>query len=145
VKLHLGHDEIVSKWVAQRIPHVSEFENMKTIGVMSDDDVPIGAVVYHEFRGNDIQMSCAAESKRWLSKGVLAALFDYPFNYLKCIRVTAMTPSRNIGTRSFLEKVGFIQEGIMRKGFIDDDCVVYGMLRNECKWIERDNHGQKLA
>lgn len=141
MRLHFGDEALVSAWVAQRIPHVESFGNSATLGVMDDHGLPLGAVVYHEFRGNDIQMSCAAESAGWLSRKVLKAIFRYPFVQLRCHRVTAMTPARNKHTREFLEKVGFKQEGLMRQGFIDDDCVVYGMLRDECKWIEGVNHG----
>jgi len=128
-------NKAIAKWVSDRIPHVSEFSNMMTIGVQSENGQPLGAVVYHEYRDNDIQMSCAADDKHWLSKKALEAIFRYPFSQLGCIRVTALTPSKNVHTRQFLERVGFTQEGIMRKGFCDDDCVVYGMLRDECKWI----------
>lgn len=141
MRLHFGDDALVSGWVAERISHVESFEGAVAIGVMDDHGSPLGAVVYHEFRGNDIQMSCAGENAAWLSRRVLRAIFSYPFVQLKCRRVTAMTPARNAHTRDFLERVGFRQEGVMRQGFIDDDCVVYGMLRDECKWIEGKNHG----
>lgn len=141
MKIHFGDDALVAEWVTQRIAHVDSFEGAKTLGVVGDDGSPLGAVVYHEFRGNDIQMSCAAESAAWLSRRILKAIFSYPFVQLKCRRVTAMTPAKNKHTRDFLEGVGFTQEGIMRQGFDSDDCVVYGMLREECKWIEGKNHG----
>lgn len=133
----------IADWVAERIPHVTGFEKMMTIGVMSNGGVPLGAVVYHDFRDKDIQLSCAADSCRWLSKAILTSIFAYPFRQLKCSRVTALAPARNGHTRRFLERLGFMQEGLMRQGFNDDDCVVYGMLRAECKWIERENHGQE--
>lgn len=131
----------IADWVAERIPHVTGFEKMMTIGVMSDSGAPLGAVVYHDFRDKDIQLSCAADSSQWLNRGVLGSIFAYPFKQLKCDRVTALAPFKNSHTRCFLERLGFQQEGVMRKGFNDDDCVVYGMLRDECKWIERENHG----
>jgi len=145
MKLFIAHDDIghesIAKWVCERIPHVESFSNMKTIGVMDETGNPLGAVVYHEYRDHDIQMSCAADSSRWLTRNILATIFEYPFSQLQCNRVTALTPLRNKHTRQFLEKTGFKQEGIMRRGFNDDDCVIYGMLREECKWIERENHG----
>lgn len=133
----------IADWVATRIAHVDAFEKMTTIGVTSDAGVPMGAVVYHDYRDADIQMSCAADNANWLSKSVLSAIFAYPFTQLNCARVTALTPSRNIHTRKFLERLGFVQEGLMRQGFIDDDCVIYGMLRTECKWIEGEYCGKK--
>lgn len=142
MNLVLGQDKAVADWVAARIPHVDEFEAMAAIGIRSSDGCDLGAVVYHEYRGNDIQMSCASEAKRWLSSGVLRALFSYPFKQLNVDRVTAFAPARNSHTRKFLERIGFKQEGIMRRGFPDDDCIVYGMLKEECNWIQEKKNGK---
>lgn len=131
---------MVADWVAGQIPHVSSFKDMAAIGV-ERDGVLVGGVVYHEFRGNDVQMSCAATSRRWLKEGFLRALFAYPFAQLGCDRVSSFAPKGNTHTRRFLEKLGFKEEGNMRRGFVGDDCILYGMLREECKWIKGINHG----
>lgn len=141
MRLYFGDHELVAEWVADHIPHVNGFERMTTIGVLDDSNKPLGAVVYHDYRAHDVQLSCAAVSPRWLSRAALEAIFKYPFDQLGVKRVTAMTPSRNVHTRQFLERAGFKQEGVMRNGFPDDDCVVYGMLRDECKWLSGGKHG----
>lgn len=140
MRLVLGQDARVADWVAERIVHVDGFSNMAAIGVARAGDL-VGGVVYHEYRGNDIQMSTAATSPGWLSEGILRALFAYPFITLKCDRVTAFTPKGSAHSRRFLEKLGFVEEGNMRRGFAGDDCIVYGMLKEECKWIKGFNHG----
>jgi len=141
LNLVLNRSDELAAWVARRIPHVDSFGQCAAIGVERGGEC-VGAVVYHEYRGNDIQLSCAATSPRWLSRAALRSIFAYPFIQLQVDRVTAFTPARARATRQFLESTGFIQEGIMRRGFDDDDCVVYGMLREECKWIEQgENHG----
>lgn len=140
MKLLYGCDENVSEWVAQRIPHMpTGFKDAKAIGVVSNDQL-IGAIVFHEYRVNDIQISVASISKRWLSKSILNAFFSYPFLQLGCDRVTSFIPKKNKQTREFVEGIGFKEEGNIRRGFLDDDCIVYGMLYEECKWI-KDNHG----
>lgn len=135
MNLVYGQDERVARWVVERIPHVESFSNMQAIGITAGDSL-IGGVVFHEYRGNDIQMSCASESPRWLTKRILRALFAYPFVQLGCDRVTAFCPAGNAHTRQFLERIGFSLEGVMRRGFITDDCALYGLLREECKWIK---------
>lgn len=134
--LVLGQDQAVASWAAARIPHVTDFGDCAAIGVRDEAGCDLGAVVFHEYRDNDIQMSCAADSPRWLNRSILRALFHYPFKQLQVERVTAFAPARNAHTRSFLARVGFVQEGVMRRGFQDDDCVIYGMLRDECAWIK---------
>ncbi len=138
--LVFGQDGKVADWVASQIDHVDGFIAYAAIGIERDGEL-VGGVVYHENRGNDIQISCAASKAHWLSQGSLRALFYYPFMQLKVDRMTAFTPSRSKGTRRFLSHLGFVQEGIMRQGFKGDDCIIYGMLRDECKWIKGLNHG----
>lgn len=140
MSLVLGRDAEVAEWVSARIPHVDSFKDMAAIGVERRGQL-IGGVVFHEYRGNDIQMSCAATDKSWLSEGVLRALFAYPFITLKCDRVSAFTPKGSTHTRQFLIRLGFIEEGNMRRGFQHDDCIIYGMLEEECKWIKGVMHG----
>ena len=132
-----GRDVEVAAWVAAQIPHMpTGFIDMKAIGVADAAGALIGGAVYHEFRGNDIQISCAAVSRRWLNKRFIKAMFVYPFIQLGCDRVTSCIPSRNAHTRRFIEGLGFKEEGSMRRGFIGDDCIIYGMLREECKYIK---------
>ena len=115
------------------------FGQCAAIGIEQDSKL-IAGVVYHAYSGgNDIQMSVAADSKRWLSRDVLRALFAYPFVQVRCDRVTALTMKSNRSTRKFLLGIGFDEEGNIRRGFRTDDCIVYGMLREECKWIRGKN------
>jgi RimJ/RimL family protein N-acetyltransferase len=139
VIVRCGNDNALGEWVASQIEHMpSGFKDFTALGVYEESDL-IAAVVYHEFRGNDIQMSVAASKKRWMSKRVLAALFAYPFDQIRCDRVTAMTPKNAASTRRFLLGVGFKEEGNLRRGFLRDDCIVYGMLREECRWLREKN------
>lgn len=132
----------MAAWVAQQIPHMpTGFKDMSAIGVMDERGELVGGVVYHEFRGNDIQMSCAATSRRWLTAKFLRAIFAYPFVQLGCDRATSCVPARNAHTRRFCEGFGFKQEGVMRRGFGGDDCVMYGLLKEECKFLKDTDHG----
>lgn len=141
MNLVFGRDAEVCAWVAGRIPHVDEFGPLAvSIGIERDGE-PVGGVVYHEYRGNDIQMSCASTTPKWLQNCILRALFRYPFEQLGCGRVTAFAPSGNRHTCQFLERLGFVREGVMRRGFEDDDCAIYGMLKEECKWIKERKNG----
>lgn len=136
IDLLYGQDQEVMEWVRDKIPHMDggTFSNFGAIGVTSNGAL-IGGVVYHEYKLTDIQMSGAAISKKWLSHYRLMKIFSYPFIQLGCRRVTMLVPLRNSETRNFVEGLGFKQEGVLRQAFLDGDCVVYGMLKQECKWI----------
>jgi RimJ/RimL family protein N-acetyltransferase len=65
-------------------------------------------------------------------------IFGYPFNQVGCRRLTATTEAKNQPVRAFLCHLGFREEGVIRQGFPTDDAVVYGMLRDECRWLARE-------
>lgn len=136
MKLLFGHDHLVTQWAAQRIPHVDEADNFGpcvAIGVVDDHGVIRAAAVYHgyqpRFRG--IEISFALESPRYLTRDVISGLLRYGFGQLQCLRVTAVTPLKATSTRRFLEKLGFKREGVLRRGFGNDDAVLYGLLAKE--------------
>jgi len=132
----LGEDKIVGEFVKKHIPHLY-LNSYTTIGILSDDKLIAGCVYHRNYADfGDIEMSIAAESPRWATKFNILALLDYPFNQLNCIRVTACSRGKNSRTRGFLEGIGFKQEGVIRRGFGDDDTIVYGMLKEEAgRWL----------
>jgi RimJ/RimL family protein N-acetyltransferase len=81
-------------------------------------------------------MHIAAEGKRWMNRQILFAAFDYPFNQLGVRRITGLVPGKNMQARGFDEHIGFRLEGVMRNALKDDDILVYGMLREECRWLD---------
>lgn len=78
--------EALKTYVARRIwPDGDEtFGECVCMGV-EIDGMPAGAVVYHDYnpRAGVIEMSAAADDKRWLSRDVLREMFDYPFKGLR--------------------------------------------------------------
>lgn len=130
-----GQDAEVADWVAKRAPHAENgFRDYVAIGIAERGEL-IAGVVYNEYRGHSIHVSMASSTPRWATRGNLLAIFAYPFVQLKCERMTAYTGRSMSHVRQFLERLGFQQEGIVRRGFADDDCVIYGMLKEECRWI----------
>ena len=62
----------------------------------------------------------------------------YPFVQLDCQRATVIVRKKNKRSRKFVEWLGFRQEGCCRRGFKDDDAIIYGLLREECRWIKEE-------
>ena len=143
----LGQSEAVANWVAEQISG-PERECMprfwyEAIGFLNKDQELVGGVVYFDYRGNDIE-AMAAGNGLWLTPLNLRAIFLYPFVQMNCRRMTAHAAKNNHKSRKFLTRLGFRLEGKRRQGMPDGtDRLTYGMLREECRWIEAD--GQKLS
>lgn len=137
-----GEDELVAEWVSLRLFGIhNQFNPCRALGVMRNNKI-IAGVVYNNYqtdnKGNPllIEMTIASIDKRWATRYNLGVLFGYPFAQLGLERVQALCSANNEGVQMFLEKVGFTREGLHRKAYTDGgDCVSYGMLRHECKWV----------
>jgi RimJ/RimL family protein N-acetyltransferase len=123
-------------WAKQFIPHVSEWGAWyQAIGLERDGQL-VASVVYNYYTGFNIAMHIAAiPGCRWLTKEYLKVAFRYPFEQLNVQRVTGYVPSTNLTARRFDEHLGFVEEGRMRQALPDDDLIVYGMLKTECRWL----------
>lgn len=131
----LVYGDPVVRWVVERIDDFGPVTGCAGIGFASSGRIVAGAV-YNNFRGHDIQLSFAAEDPRWAVKGNIRAVFHYPFEQLKCARVTAFTSKANRRARKLIEGVGFKMEGVHPKGWDGRQTAIsYGMCREDCKWL----------
>jgi RimJ/RimL family protein N-acetyltransferase len=136
VRLVLDRSPAVAAWVAGRIPQMTgaaDFGPSTAIGVVSEDGRALGGVVFHNYqpRFRNIEVSFASETPRWLTRNLIRQILAYPFDQLACQRITAITPKRAKAARAFLDHFGFKREGVVRRGFGNDDAVISGMLKRE--------------
>lgn len=137
-----GDKARVGRWVADRIPGMECDDGLdfEAIGVCNDAGEMVAGVVFNHFTGFDISMHVAAERGRlWATPEVLRIIFGYPFNQLKCRRVTGFVASENTHTLKFDLKAGFVVEGRLRDATPEGDMIIIGMTRNECRWLGNDN------
>ncbi|MCW2275148.1 hypothetical protein GJ654_10460 [Rhodoblastus acidophilus] len=83
---------------------------------------------------------CAKPGALWATPATLREFFAYPFIQLGLRRVTAPIAGRNIKSQVLALKLGFKQEGRLRHARKDDDEVLLGLVREDCKWT-RNRHG----
>jgi RimJ/RimL family protein N-acetyltransferase len=131
-----GHDKEVIAYVGPRVDE-DNFGPAIGIGQYKDGKI-IAGVVYNLYNGPSICMHVAGEpGGRWLTRDFLFRAFAYPFIQLGCNRVTGLVRIDNMEARRFDEHLGFKQEGVIRKGASDGtDMILYGMLKEECRWLE---------
>jgi|GEM_PF-5639352 len=79
--------------------------------------------------------------RRWATRKILRQVAGYTFEYLGLPRVSGYcVKGVNDWAGEFLERIGFRHEGTVRKGWKRGneyyDIKLYGLLREECRWLE---------
>lgn len=100
----------------------------------------IAAVGFTEFRYDSVEMLCAARpGEPWLHRGLIRESFRYAFITAGKPRVWSRVKKTNKAALALNDGLGFVREGIQRQHFGSDDAVLFGMLRSECRWLQREN------
>ena len=112
-----------------------------SIGIWdSQENRVVGGVTYPNFTGREIWASIWLDDKKALTKATLKALFSYPFIHCGVKRLSTNTKAGNEESLKLQKKMGFVEEGRLRRFFGDDgpheDAILMSMLKDECRWIE---------
>lgn len=132
-----GQDKRFVDWFEAQVPD-SEFDDRAAaIGLEQDGEI-IASVVFDMYTGPSICMHVAAvPGRRWMTREYLWRCFAYPFLQLKCNRITGLVREDNLEAQKFDEHLGFKREGLIRRGATDGaNIILYGMLRDECRFLE---------
>jgi hypothetical protein len=144
-----GQDEhlraVLAEWAASRIPHVggAGFGPCEALGVMSGEEGDpksriLAVAVFHEHVYGTVQVSCAADSPRWATPGVLRRLLGYVFEQLECRKMWVAIPLSNGRAIRFNKGIGLRQEATLRQHFgRREPAVVLSMLDHEyrARWV----------
>lgn len=104
----------VAKWVADRIPGCTRgWDNFVSLRVFRGET--IGGVVYHDWNPEHQTMCMsAAGGDGWLTRPVLYAMHDYPFNQAGCQMVVLQTSEHNHVMRRIAKAYGYTETLIPR-------------------------------
>lgn len=95
----------------------------------------VAVVIYTRDSSGDVDLHLVVESgSRWMTSDFIGRVFSYPFDDLERVRVSAAVSRSNIGLQRLLLALGFAIEGIRRKCFGDEDAVLFGMLKEGCRY-----------
>lgn len=124
-------NELLAAWLSKRMGgHTKECQ---CFAVM-DDDKLVGVVSYFNYRWPNIEMAFCCEDYRWaMNRDGIVDVFSYPFIQLKCKRVTALVERKNKVARKMVQRLGFKEEGMLRKAGTKGDIFVYGLLPEDLK------------
>lgn len=130
--------EPIYRFVTSFMP-VRYSEGMRAIGLLKDKEI-VSGVLYDDWSGSNIWMHVASiPGRRWMTpssyKMYAHACFDYPFNFLKCERITGWVEASNMDARKFDEHLGFRPEATLKRAARDGgDVILYTMFREDCKY-----------
>lgn len=139
--IRLATEEDIA-WAANKIGIARFRPDAK--GIASErDGVLTAVVVFDTFSECDCNMHIASDgSRRWLTRPLMKEAFHYPFNTLGLRRVTGIVPRKNKDALLFDQRLGFEVEGICREAMPDDDVVILGLLRRNCRMIPQERRLQ---
>jgi hypothetical protein len=102
-------------------------------------------VGFDQFNGASIMMHSAGEGN-WLTRDLLWAAFDYPFNICQANMVIGLVPSGNAQAIRFNTHIGFKTELKLDGAHPDGALVMMIMRRQECRFLtpRRTRHGQEI-
>jgi hypothetical protein len=140
---------MVCQYVSDKIGHdAPAFDPAMcaSFAIFNSDKAFIGGVVITNYRDFDCAISVASETSLAWSDGVCRAVFTYVYDQLGCVRVTSYTKKSNKRCRAFLDGLGFQLEGTIRKGYSGKAAaLVYGLLREECRWLGDYDDGNRTV
>lgn len=145
--LLLGEDEMVKKWIIDKIDYVHQLDPCVTIGVISNHRL-IAGVAYHDYqkRYGVIQMSMAAISPMWARKIIIHGLLRYPFEQLNCHKVMISIRMDNVKALKTFKNVGFENEAVLEHNYgVDRHAVILKMLKPDYYRLFGAGNGQKFT
>lgn len=132
----LPGDEYI-QWVQDRMPEGVCFDNPVGVGIIKHGLIVVG-IVYDNYRpaAKCISISVAVDDKTAVTRAGIRKMFYFPFNVLGCRRITNVVEADNEQSLEVTRKLGYTLEGVMRKASVTGkDLHIFGMLREECKWL----------
>jgi hypothetical protein len=96
----------------------------------------LGGCIYDGYTGAAIFIHQAGFDKHWMSRDMLWAAFDYPFNQLKCSKLCGTIPSTNDELLAINKRLGFIVEATIEGAYPGGDMLVLSMTREQCPWLK---------
>lgn len=141
MKLVFGPREYLMRWAFNHIHGALPMKldsDWQVIGLEDDAGNVRCVCVYHDFRENSMEMTIAADTPRWATRGNIRAFLHYPFMQQGVSHVRAVVHQKNHRSRKLVKGFGFKLEGVLRHAAKDGkNLMLYGMIRKEAnRWLD---------
>lgn len=129
------NQEVLREWLCNRIGLIPT-SSLCCIGSVSGTDI-LGVVGFDQYNGSSIIMHVAGDPG-WLTRELLKACFDYPFNICKVNMIIGLVPSGNKEAIRFNTHLGFKLETTLVDAHPDGALLLMTMRRGECRYLTRE-------
>lgn len=151
MKLVIGHDEIVARFVDALIPfgRGRGFGECSAIGVDRDGEL-IGGFVFHDWspEAGVVEISFAGIDRRWLTRLVLYGAFSYVFDQLGCQMACSRTPASLRHAARICRAYGFRQVTVPRLFGRNEDGIISTLTVEDWRangFHKENAHGQEQS
>ena len=123
-------------WLCERVGYVPT-KGMVCLGQWDNDAEELIAVAgFDGWSGHIVELLCAGTPGRhWLSKDMLVQMFRLAFIVKNVNIVITRVSTNNAVSLRATEKVGFTEQCRLKDGADDGDLIIYGLYRDECRWL----------
>lgn len=130
--IHYGNSHkdtcVARKWLNNRIG-MKVARHAKFIG-SSKDGYLTSVCAFSSYNNEDVELSFACDKDAG-TPALLFAIFAYVFKQLQCTRCTAKVREDNAESINLVTRIGFVQEGRMRRAWSGKDVLVFGLLKED--------------
>jgi RimJ/RimL family protein N-acetyltransferase len=142
----LDQRDLMSAKLGKELGYDLGFAGSYAMGLTQGSEI-IGVVAFNHFYHPTICMHVWGKpGALWCTREFRFHAFYYPFEYLRCARITGLVPEGNQAARRFNEHLGFRLEGKMERALPNaENLLIYRMFREECKWTNPDYSKRSLA
>lgn len=131
--------EICRPWLEQKVGLKTHPETV-FLGQVKRGKLETVIGFSHYVADTDIEVSVASEATHGGVRGLIAAFLQYVFEQANCLRCTVRVRPSNTAAVALAKRVGFLQEGRLRRGFGDEDALLFGLLREQIQWHQPATH-----
>ncbi len=135
------NQDLLKEWLCSRIGLVPT-KDIQLIGSI-EGGIIRGVVGFDGYNGASITMHVAGEPG-WLTRDLIWACFDYPFNRCGVNVILGVVPSGNKDALRFNKHLGFKLRLEIEGAHPDGSLIVMTMTRGECRYLNRKRHGQEI-
>jgi len=139
--IQTANQEVLARWLCERIGLMPS-PHLRCIANVNRDGKILGVVGFDGWNGASCQMHVAGEGN-WVTRDLLFAGFDYPFNVAGCRVVLGLVPSGNKQALRFDKHVGFEEVARIKDAHPDGELILLKMRRENCRYLRKQD-GQEV-